>query len=304
MAEPVLVLLAAGMGSRYGGLKQIDPVDEAGNLIIDFSIHDAIKAGFKELVFIIKDAIAADFKEAIGERMARHAGVKYAYQEMDKLPEGFSVPEGRVKPWGTTHAVLCAREEIAGRPFAVINSDDYYGPEAFRRLYAFLSAPQPEGEHLMIGYKLENTLTDHGSVARGVCAVDENGYLSHIVERRRVIKQGEGGAFTEDGEHYTPIPAGTPVSMNCWGFQPCILPQLEKVFIDGFPEGVAGNPEKYEDLLPNAVQAIMSAGEGRVQVQNSSDRWFGVTYKEDKPVVVANIAALKAAGVYSDKLWE
>ncbi len=302
--QPVLVLLAAGMGSRYGGLKQIDPIDAAGNLIIDFSIYDAIRAGFHDLVFIIKHEIEHDFMEAIGDRISKYAGVTCAFQEMDKLPAGLKAPEGRTKPLGTTHALLCARDEIAGRPFAVINSDDYYGPEAFRKLYAFLSADSPEDEQLMIGYRLENTLTEHGSVARGVCEVDEDGFLTHIVERRKIFKREHGGAFTEDdGRTFTDLPEGTPVSMNCWGFKPSILPMLEDTFKQNFAAGIAADPAKYEDLLPNAVQQLMAEGKVRVRVEESTDRWFGVTYREDKPEVMRSIAEIKAKGVYSENLW-
>ena len=204
--QPVLVLLAAGMGSRYGGLKQIDPIDAAGNLIIDFSIYDAIRAGFHDLVFIIKHEIEQDFMDAIGSRISRRANVKCAFQEMNKLPHGLKAPEGRTKPLGTTHALLCARDEIGGRPFAFINSDDYYGPAAYKQLYEFLAGDTPSDEQLMIGYKLENTLTENGSVARGICEVDDEGFLTHIVERRRIFKREHGGAFTEDdGKTYTPL---------------------------------------------------------------------------------------------------
>ena len=280
--QPVLVLLAAGMGSRYGGLKQIDPIDAAGNLIIDFSIYDAIRAGFHDLVFIIKHEIEQDFMDAIGSRISRRANVKCAFQEMNKLPHGLKAPEGRTKPLGTTHALLCARDEIGGRPFAVINSDDYYGPAAYKQLYEFLAGDTPSDEQLMIGYKLENTLTENGSVARGIC-----------------------GAFTEDdGKTFIELPEGTPVSMNCWGFKPDILPMLEDVFKANFEAGIKENPAKYEDLLPNAVQTLMSEGRVRVKVQESPDRWFGVTYKEDKSAVMESIEKIKAQGVYSEKLWD
>ena len=224
--QPVLVIMAAGMGSRYGGLKQMDPVDPAGDLIIDFSIFDALKAGFAEVIFIIKQELEGDFRSAIGDRIARHARVRYAFQRLDALPEGFQVPQGRVKPWGTTHALLCAQEAIAGRPFCAINADDYYGPTAYQRIYQFLSGPRPQGEHALVAWQLANTLTDHGSVARGICAV-ENEHLTHIVERKTIIRQGDGGAFTEDGgATYTPLAGNTPVSMNFWGFGPEMLLSL------------------------------------------------------------------------------
>ena len=302
--QPVLVIMAAGMGSRYGGLKQMDPVDPAGDLIIDFSIFDALKAGFAEVIFIIKQELEGDFRSAIGDRIARHARVRYAFQRLDALPEGFQVPQGRVKPWGTTHALLCAQEAIAGRPFCAINADDYYGPTAYQRIYQFLSGPRPQGEHALVAWQLANTLTDHGSVARGICAV-ENEHLTHIVERKTIIRQGDGGAFTEDGgATYTPLAGNTPVSMNFWGFGPEMLPLLDRNFRDNLRAGMEADPLKYEDLLPNAVQAAMARGDASIRVLRSPDTWFGVTYKADKPQVVASIAACKARGLYPDPLWQ
>ena len=302
--QPVLVIMAAGMGSRYGGLKQMDPVDPAGDLIIDFSIFDALKAGFAEVIFIIKQELEGDFRSAIGDRIARHARVRYAFQRLDALPEGFQVPQGRVKPWGTTHALLCAQEAIAGRPFCAINADDYYGPTAYQRIYQFLSGPRPQGEHALVAWQLANTLTDHGSVARGICAV-ENEHLTHIVERKTIIRQGDGGAFTEDGgATYTPLAGNTPVSMNFWGFGPEMLPLLDRNFRENLRAGMEADPLKYEDLLPNAVQAAMSRGDASIRVLRSPDTWFGVTYKADKPQVVASIAACKARGLYPEPLWQ
>jgi len=302
--QPVLVIMAAGMGSRYGGLKQMDPVDPAGDLIIDFSIFDALKAGFAEVIFIIKQELEGDFRSAIGDRIARHARVRYAFQRLDALPEGFQVPQGRVKPWGTTHALLCAQEAIAGRPFCAINADDYYGPTAYQRIYQFLSGPRPQGEHALVAWQLANTLTDHGSVARGICAV-ENEHLTHIVERKTIIRQGDGGAFTEDGgATYTPLAGNTPVSMNFWGFGPEMLPLLDRNFRENLRAGMEADPLKYEDLLPNAVQAAMARGDASIRVLRSPDTWFGVTYKADKPQVVASIAACKARGLYPEPLWQ
>ena len=302
--QPVLVIMAAGMGSRYGGLKQMDPVDPAGDLIIDFSIFDALKAGFAEVIFIIKQELEGDFRSAIGDRIARHARVRYAFQRLDALPEGFQVPQGRVKPWGTTHALLCAQEAIAGRPFCAINADDYYGPTAYQRIYQFLSGPRPQGEHALVAWQLANTLTDHGSVARGICAV-ENEHLTHIVERKTIIRQGDGGAFTEDGgATYTPLAGNTPVSMNFWGFGPEMLPLLDRNFRENLRGGMEADPLKYEDLLPNAVQAAMARGDASIRVLRSPDTWFGVTYKADKPQVVASIAACKARGLYPEPLWQ
>ncbi len=304
MHKPVLAILAAGMGSRYGGLKQIDPMDEWGNIIIDFDIYDAKRAGFQDVVFIIKKEIEHDFKERIGKRMEGRMNVRYAYQELDKLPQGFSVPEGRQKPWGTTHAVLCAREEVDGRPFAIINADDYYGPHAFSELYQFLSRGSDPNAHAMVGYNIENTLTEFGSVARGICVVNEKGYLTDITERLKVVKTEECAAFTVDGEHFTPIPKGTVVSMNCWGFMNGIFDRLDSGFRSNFEAGVRSNPEKYEDLLPNAVRYALGDGKTSVKVLNTPDRWFGVTYKEDKPDAIEALKKLKQKGLYSEKLWD
>lgn len=302
--EPVLVIMAAGMGSRYGGLKQMDPVDEAGNLIIDFSIFDARRAGFEEVIFIIKKEIEADFRAVIGDRISGHMKVQYAFQRLDALPAGFSLPEGRQKPWGTTHAILCAAKEIGERPFCAINADDYYGPAAYQAVYGYLKNQRPQGEHALVAWNLANTLTEHGSVARGVCQV-RDGYLAHIEERKTIIRQGAGGAFTEDGgKTYTALAGDTPVSMNFWGFGPEMLPLLERIFQENLRSGAAAaDPLKYEDLLPNAVQSAMGMGEAKVRVLTTPDRWFGVTYKEDKPQVMASIAACKAKGLYSERLW-
>ncbi|MCE5235653.1 MAG: sugar phosphate nucleotidyltransferase [Clostridiaceae bacterium] len=304
MQKPVLAILAAGMGSRYGGLKQIDPMDEHGNNIIDFDIYDAKRAGFEDVVFIIKKEIDRDFKERIGSRMEKRMNVRYAYQELNMLPGGFSVPEGREKPWGTTHAVLCAREAVGGRPFAIINADDYYGPHAFAELYRFLSRGGSPDAHAMVGYNIENTLTEFGSVARGICLVNEKGYLTDIVERTKVVKTDDCASFTLDGEHFTPVPKGTVVSMNCWGFMGGIFDRLESGFCANFEAGVRSNPLKYEDLLPNAVRYALGDGKTTVKVLTTPDRWFGVTYKEDKPDTIAALKALKAKGLYSERLWE
>lgn len=304
MQMPVLAILAAGMGSRYGGLKQIDPMDDHGNIIIDFDIYDAKRAGFEDVVFIIKREIEHDFKERIGKRMEARMRVSYAYQELGMLPQGFLVPEGRQKPWGTTHAVLCAREAIAGRPFAIINADDYYGPHAFEELYKFLSRSSSKDAHAMVGYNIENTLTDFGSVARGICVVNEDAYLTDIVERTKVVKTDACAAFTLDGEHYTPIPKGTVVSMNCWGFMDGIFDGLAARFAANWETGIRSNPLKYEDLLPNAVRYALGDGKTSVKVLGTPDRWFGVTYQEDKPDTIKAIAALKAKGLYSEKLWD
>lgn len=298
--------MAAGMGSRYGGLKQIDPVDEQGNLIIDFSIHDALRAGFKKIIFIIKRQIEADFKERIGDRIAKFAEVEYVYQELECLPEGYRIPEGRIKPWGTGHAVLCCKDVIDG-PFAVINADDYYGKEAFRMIYDALAANRDDEKYryTMVGYTLENTLTDHGHVARGVCAVSEEGELRAIVERTRIEKREALTAYTEDdGNTWVTIPQGSIVSMNMWGFSKSILKELEERFIVFLDTEAGENPLKSEYFLPSVVGALLGEGKASVEVLRSKDKWYGVTYKEDKEVVVDAIRKLKEQGSYPVHLWK
>lgn len=304
--KPVLVIMAAGMGSRYGGLKQIDPVDRDGDLIIDFSIFDAKEAGFGKVVFIIKKAIEKEFKEHIGNRMEKHIKVEYVYQENDRLPDGYSVPEGRVKPWGTGHAILCCKDVIDG-PFAVINADDYYGKAAFRELYRHLSETE-DGEqyqYAMVGYRLCNTLTENGHVSRGVCTADESGYLRDIHERTRIEKHGERAEYTEDGgATWTYLPEDTLVSMNMWGFTASILTELENRFTAFLDENFPVNPEKCEYFLPSVVDGLLKEGKARVAVLKSADKWYGVTYKEDRPMVMDAIQGLKDSGYYPKKLWE
>ncbi len=303
MKKPVLAVLAAGMGSRYGGLKQIDPVGADGEVIIDYSLFDARRAGFEDVVFIIKHAIEDDFKATIGRRAEQHFNVSYAFQELDMLPAGFSCPEGRTKPYGTTHAVLCAREAIGGAPFCVINSDDYYGPDAYKKIYDFLSANTDLEEYAMVCYVLGNTLTDNGSVARGVCVTHE-GYLKSIVERTKIIRTHDGAAYSQDGNHFRDISADTPVSMNFWGFMPGVFTGLEQDFQRYLREEFVSDPQKSECFVPNTVGTMVSDGSARVRALSSADRWYGVTYHEDKPAVVAAMAKLAADGVYPAPLWK
>ncbi len=306
MKEPVLVVMAAGMGSRYGGLKQIDPIDRDGHIIMDFSIFDAVRAGFKKVIFIIKKQNEEDFRQAVGDRLSRILDVSYVFQELTDIPEGFSVPEGRVKPWGTGHAVLSCRHAIDS-PFLVINADDYYGPNAYKLAYNYLSG-HPDGEpypYMMVGYALGNTLTENGYVARGICEVDENGYLKDIHERTHIEKRGEEAAYTEDGgATFTEVSQKAIVSMNMWGFQPSFLKELEKRFPAFLSEALNSNPLKGEFFLPFVVDELLKEGKATVKVEASPDRWHGVTYKEDKPQVVAAIQKLKDDGVYPQKLWE
>ena len=306
MKNPVLVILAAGMGSRYGGLKQIDPVDAQGNKIIDFSIYDAMKAGFKKVVFIIKKENEQDFRSCIGDAVSKYMEVEYVFQDLKKVPNGFEIPEGRVKPWGTAHAILCCKDTVK-EPFAVINADDYYGRSAFQTLYDYLTTHEDDElyRYAMVGYELGNTLTENGSVARGCCVTDENGYLVTIAERTQIVKTENGAAYSEDGgETFTDIPLDTPVSMNMWGFTPSIMAELEKAVNRFFKEGVESNPLKAECFLPIEVDKLLKDKKATVEVLSSKDKWFGVTYKEDKPYVMESIQKLKDAGVYPDKLWE
>ncbi len=305
MNNPILVIMAAGMGSRYGGLKQIDPVDEQGDKILDFSIYDAIRAGFKKAVFIIKKENEELFRECIGDAVSKHMEVEYVFQDLNDVPEGFVIPEGRQKPWGTAHAIYSCRDVIDA-PFAVINADDYYGVEAFKVLYDYLVSHNDDDKYryAMVGYRLGNTLTDNGSVARGVCETNDEGFLVNINERTNIIKKDGGAAYSEDdGATYTDISPDTPVSMNMWGFFPSIIPELKNSLDIFFKEKVALNPLKSECYIPLEVGRLLKEGKATVKVLSSKDKWFGVTYKEDKPYVMASVKALKDQGVYPVNLW-
>lgn len=303
--KPTLVIMAAGMGSRYGGLKQIDKIDEQGDIIIDFSIFDAIAAGFGKVVFVIKHAIEKDFKEAVGDKISKYIDVEYVFQELDKLPEGYSIPEGREKPFGTGHAVLCAKDAIEG-PFAVINADDFYGRGAFEKIVAFLNESEDDDKYryAFVGYELHNTLTENGYVSRGVCVVDDNNYLQTINERTRIEKHGEVAQYTEDaGETWVDLPKESYVSMNMWGFSQSILKELEdrfKVFLD---EKIPANPLKGEFFLPFVVDELLAEGKATAKMLPTSDVWHGVTYKEDKPQIAKAIADMKNSGIYPENLW-
>lgn len=305
MKKPCLVIMAAGMGSRYGGLKQIDPVDAQGNKIIDFSIYDAIRAGFEKVIFIIKRENEEDFRTCVGDIVKNHVQVEYVFQDLNDVPAGFSVPEGREKPWGTAHAVLSCRDVIDG-PFAVINADDYYGKEAFQVIYDYLSTHEDDDKYryAMVGYELGKTLTENGYVSRGVCETDENGFLTDIVERTHIEKKGNGAAYTENGTDYTVISLQSTVSMNLWGFTGSIMKELQRAFTKFFVNEVPENPLKAECYLPFVVDSLLQEGKATVQVLTSKDRWFGVTYKEDKPFVMESIAKLKEQGVYPERLWD
>ena len=303
--KPVLVVMAAGMGSRYGGLKQIDPVGSCGEAILDYSVYDAHEAGFDTVVIIIKEAIRKDFMETVGARLAKSpVEIRYAYQELDKLPQGYVIPEGRVKPWGTCHAVLCGKDAIDGAPFAVINADDYYGKDAFRTIYQYLSTNEDPNGYCMVGFELGKTVTEHGSVARGVCVTDSQGQLTQVDERTRIEKYEGGIHYTEDGENWVDLPEDTIVSMNMWGFMPGFLEALEAGFPAFLDKALVENPMKGEYFLPFMVDQLIQSGKAGVKVLSSHDKWYGVTYAADKPVVVAALKGMTEAGLYPDGLWK
>lgn len=306
MKKPVLVILAAGMGSRYGGLKQMDPVDEQGHKIIDFSIYDAKQAGFETVVFIIKKEMEEDFKECVGDPISKHMEVRYVFQELTNVPEYFTIPEGRVKPWGTTHALYCCKDVI-DEPFMVINADDYYGKNGYKLMYDFLTTHEDDEKcrYAMVGYELGKTLTDKGSVTRGICKRDTDGFLTDIVEQKMIVKTADGAAYSNDeGKTFIPVAVDTPVSMNMWGFGKSIMPAFGKALNRFFTEDVAKNPMKSECLIPTEVDVLLKEDVASVKVLTSSDQWFGVTYKEDKPFVVESIKNLKDVGEYPEYLWK
>lgn len=300
MKKPVLVIMAAGMGSRYGGLKQIDPIDQEGHSIMDFSVYDALRAGFEKVVFIIKKENEADFRECIGTRLEEKIQVEYVFQDLQNLPEGYALPEGRVKPWGTAHAVLSCLSVVDG-PFAVINADDYYGQQAFQMIYDYLNTHQ-DGEkyrYVMVGYLLKNTLTENGHVARGICEIDEAGKLLKITERTRIENREDGPAYTEDGgETWISLAKDTVVSMNMWGFTESLLPELKNRFAGFLRENLEKNPLTCEYFLPFVVDELIQENRAEVTVLQSRDRWYGVTYQEDKPVVMEAVQRLKDEGCY------
>ena len=301
MERPALIIMAAGMGSRFGGLKQITPVGDKGEIIMDFSLYDAWKAGFRKVVFVIKKEKEADFRAIVGPHVENRMEVHYVFQELSDLPAGFALPENRVKPWGTAHAVRTARHVIH-EPFAVINADDFYGRGAYEALYSFFASDPPAGEQAMVGYRLRNTVTEFGHVARGVCQT-ENGYLTSIVERTHIEKRGDHAAFTEDGEHFTDLPGDTLVSMNFWGFQREMMDAFDERFASFLRNDLPNNPEKAEYFLPSVANAEMAAGRARVRVLPCEETWHGVTYREDLPSVQQAVAELKRRGVYPAELW-
>lgn len=306
MNKPVLVIMAAGMGSRYGGLKQIDPVDKEGDIIMDFSIFDAKRAGFEKVVFIIKRENEEVFREVIGKRAEGQMEIAFAFQDIQNIPEGYMVPTDRVKPWGTAHAVLSCMEEVDG-PFAVINADDYYGAESFQLIYDYLLNHQDDDKYryAMVGYELGKTVTENGHVSRGVCELNENHELLRVTEKTRIEKRDGGVAYTEDeGASWHFLPEETTVSMNMWGFGRSILEEIKKGFPIFLEKGLRENPQKCEYYLPSVVSALLEEDRAVVQVLKSSDKWYGVTYKEDKPMITEAIEAMKEKGIYPRKLWQ
>lgn len=306
MKTPVLVIMAAGMGSRFGGLKQIEPVSDKGEIILDFSLYDAVMAGFNKVVFVIKEENEAAFRELIDNKAGKYIDVEYAFQKLDDLPEGYKVPEGREKPWGTGHAVLAARKVVDG-PFAVINADDYYGPGAFQTMYSFLENAEDDDKYkyCMVGFQIENTLTENGYVSRGVCELSEDNMLTDITERTKIQWQDDKIVFTEDdGATWTELPRGTFVSMNFWGFTSSMMKEMESRFPAFLDKAMVDNPMKGEYFLPGVVDQLIQEGKAEVKVLKSMDRWYGVTYKEDKESVVDALQSMKDKGEYPDVLWK
>ena len=304
MQKPQLVIMAAGLGSRYGGLKQMAPVDPQNQWIIDYSIFDAVRAGFGKIILIVKPENEQLFRDTLGKRVGGAANIEYIHQRPDILPAGFSIPEGRTKPWGTAHAVLCAKDAITA-PFAVINADDFYGKDAYKLLHDYLVSDHPKDEYAMVGYQVENTLTENGHVARGVCSMDKSGqFLTGIVERTHIEPRDGGAAFTEDdGKTFTFLPAGTIVSMNFWGFTPDILKEIEGRFSAFLAENLPKNPLKCEYFLPLIPNQLIAEGKARVRVLPCPEKWYGVTYQPDMPQLQAAIARMKKEKTYPDSLW-
>lgn len=300
--KPTLVILAAGMGSRYGGMKQIDGVGSHGEPIIDFSIYDAYQAGFRKVVLIIRKEHEQLFRNALTDKVARNGmKVEFAYQDMNNIPEGFTVPEGREKPWGTTHALLACKG-VVNEPFAIINADDFYGRNAYQVVYDYLTNEIEDDKYAMVGFQCLNTLTTNGTVTRGLCE-EKDGNLSHIVEVQKIALQ-DGHAVYEEDESWKPIDDNALVSMNFWGFTPKIFDELEPIFKEFLEKNLESNPMKCEHVIPTAVGDLVRDGKITVKMLSSKDKWFGVTYKEDKPDVVAKIAEKKASGEYPDVLWK
>ncbi len=300
--NPTLLVLAAGMGSRYGGLKQVDAVGPSGEAIIDYCVYDALRAGFGKLVFVIRRDIERAFRDAIGDRFERRAPVEYAFQELDMLPPGFAVPPARQKPWGTAHAILVSAGQI-NEPFAVINADDFYGADSFRVLAKYLRTAQDGNvaPYSLVGYTLRNTLSDHGAVSRGVCRADAQGYLQGVVERTKIERDGTGARYVGDDGQFHRLTGDEPVSMNMWGFTPSVFDHFRAEF-EKFLR-TRGPEPKSEFFIPTPVNDLITAGQARVKVLPTNSTWFGITYREDKPAVEHSLRQLVAQGDYPKKLW-
>ncbi len=306
MKEPTLIIMAAGMGSRYGGLKQMDPITDKGEIILDFSLYDAMMAGFKKVIFVIKEEMEEDFRALVDERAGKYLEIDYAFQKLDDLPANREVPEGREKPWGTAHAVLSCRDKIEG-PFAVINADDYYGPAGFQSIYDFLihNEDKETYSYCMVGFRLENTITENGHVARGICEISEDGTLARVTERTKIMRRPEGIAYTEDdGKTWNVLPGETTVSMNFWGFTESMMKELQARFPAFLDETLKENPLKGEFYLPAVADQLVKEGKAKVKVLSSQDKWYGVTYRADKEMVMGALQSMKDKGLYPEKLWK
>ena len=301
--KPMMVIMAAGMGSRFGGLKQMTAIDSAGQVILDYSVYDALQAGFEKVVCVIKKEIEGDFRSRVGDRIGQKCDLHYAFQDINDVPAGVTVPAGRTKPWGTGHAVWAARDLI-DRPFAVINADDFYGRGAFRALYDFLSGPVDEHTHGLVAYRLSNTLTENGTVARGVCEADGAGYLTSVTERTAIRGPADAPAYTLDGgETWISLDPATPVSLNTWGFHPRFMDAVGENWARFLREDMPQNPEKAEFFLPGVVNACLAKGTDRVAVLPTDEVWHGVTYRADLPALQAALAEMRRAGLYPENLW-
>ena len=301
--QPILVVMAAGLGSRFGGIKQMASFGKHGECIIDYSLFDAYRAGFRRVVFIVNEKIHDIFREKIGKNVENLMEVHYVIQRPTTLPEGCTVPEGREKPWGTGHAVMCCKDVIDA-PFAAINGDDFYGCDAIEKIYQFLCSAQGEGEYAMVGYQVKNTLSENGSVSRGVCEADENGLLKSVVERTHIIASCDGPLYTEDGTHYTRLDNDAPVSMNMWGFTPDFMQQLWNRFPAFWQNAMATNPLKGEYFLPFVVNDTLQDGQSTAKLLHTDSKWYGVTYQADLPGVQSAIAQMTENGDYPEKLWD
>jgi NDP-sugar pyrophosphorylase family protein len=305
MKKPILVIMAAGMASRYGGSKQTDGIGPNSEALMDYSVYDAIKAGFERVIIIIKKEFEDQFKQAVGDRISKHVDLKYAYQDINDIPDGYEVPKDRVKPWGTCHAVMSARNLIDA-PFAVINADDYYGPEAFKTIYDYLCSctDSTKNDYAMVAYVLANTLSDNGTVSRGVCLVDEAGYLKSVVERLKIEKNGNTARYTENnGESWIELDINSTVSMNLFGFTQNFIKELEDYYPNFLDEALKTNPLKGEYLLPKFVGQLVDDKKATVKVLRSDDKWYGMTYKEDKDIVINAMLEKHKAGQYKTPLW-